>query len=75
MIELLIEREGGVARTVRLREGVFVLGRADTADIVLDDSEVSRRHARLLVDDGDVVVEDLGTQNGTWVGGERVEQP
>jgi len=74
MIELLIEREGGVARTVRLREGVFVLGRADTADIVLDDSEVSRRHARLLVDDGDVVVEDLGTQNGTWVGGERVEQ-
>lgn len=74
MVELVIDRPGGTSRTVRLQGGAYVLGRGDAADVPLDDPEVSRRHARLLIDGDDVVIEDLDTQNGTWVGGERVRQ-
>lgn len=51
----------------------IVVGR-EGADVLLEDPEVSRRHARLIpVENGDLVVEDLDSSNGTWVNGERVE--
>lgn len=46
-----------------------VIGRDIVADIQIDDSAVSRRHARLFVQDGLHIVEDLGSANGTFVGG------
>jgi pSer/pThr/pTyr-binding forkhead associated (FHA) protein len=50
---------------------VLVLGR-QTADLVIEDPQVSRRHA-LVRPAGDVLeVEDLGSRNGTWVNGARV---
>ena len=49
-----------------------VLGRAD-CDIILDDPEASRQHATLEVLGSRVVVTDLGSTNGTFVQGERVE--
>src|SRR4051794_3682570 len=54
-----------------------VLGRDDEADIVLQDpdSMLSRRHARIRLDNGNVVVEDLGSTNGTFVGGEKIAEP
>ncbi len=36
---------------------------------------VSRVHARVRADDGRVLIEDAGSKNGTWVNGERIEQP
>ena len=48
------------------------LGR-DDCDVVLSDPEVSRRHA-LEGPDG-FTIEDLGSTNGTWVNGERIERP
>jgi DNA-binding NtrC family response regulator/pSer/pThr/pTyr-binding forkhead associated (FHA) protein len=60
-------------RVVELQEGreVFV-GRAEPADVIVDDLTISRRHARFAYQDGHVVVEDLGSRNGTWVRGLRV---
>ncbi len=51
-----------------------VLGRDDTADVVLADptGQLSRRHARIRADGGATVVEDLESTNGTFVNGERV---
>jgi pSer/pThr/pTyr-binding forkhead associated (FHA) protein len=74
MVELVINRPGAASRTVRLQGGAYVIGRAEAADIQLDDPEVSRRHARLLVDGDEAVLEDLDTQNGTFVGGEQIRQ-
>ena len=52
-----------------------VLGRGADADIVLQDSFASSRHAR-LVPQGDVVVlEDLGSTNGTYLNGEPLTGP
>jgi hypothetical protein len=57
-----------------LSEGAL-LGRGDEADIVLEDSFASSRHAR-LVPHGDVMVlEDLGSTNGTYLNGEPLRGP
>src|SRR4051794_21079596 len=52
----------------------LVIGRED-AGLVIDDPEISRRHARICPVDGGVMVEDLGSTNGTFVNGERASEP
>jgi phosphoserine phosphatase RsbU/P len=52
-----------------------VLGRGKTADVSLDDPDVSRRHALLRVHDGTGVIVDLTSGNGTFVNGRRVTAP
>jgi hypothetical protein len=51
------------------------VGREQGAGLVIDDGGVSRRHARFLDDDGTIVVEDLGSSNGTFVNGDRISSP
>ena len=50
------------------------IGRQD-GDLVVEDPEVSRRHAVLRRSGGSVVVEDLDSTNGTFVNGERIRSP
>ena len=56
----------------RLGEGDHLVGRELPIDVWLDSGSVSRRHARVTVERGAVWIEDLGTKNGTWVGGQRI---
>jgi phosphoserine phosphatase RsbU/P len=49
----------------------LVVGRSDSVDIVLDDSSVSRRHAKLFRQEGRWYVEDMGSRNGTSLNGKR----
>jgi hypothetical protein len=53
-----------------LRDGV--LGRARDAEVRIDDPSVSRRHARLRLADGRILVTDLGSRNGSWRGRRRL---
>jgi S1-C subfamily serine protease len=54
--------------------GRFVVGRSTECDIVLTDAGVSGRHAEIAIDPrGRVTVADLGSLNGTWVDGERID--
>ncbi len=55
-----------------LREGENVLGRGKDAALRIDSLEVSRRHALLTVTEGRVTIEDLGSSNHTYVGGEKI---
>ena len=55
-----------------LTVGDHVVGREPSADVWIDSSAVSRRHARLRVDGRRVAIEDLGSKNGTWVNGAPV---
>ena len=52
-------------------ESQLVLGRGD-ADIVIDDPEISRRHALMSTRDGAIEIEDLDSLNGTWVNERRI---
>lgn len=51
-----------------------ILGRAPEADLTLRDGGVSRRHAALSAEGAGAVLRDLGSQNGTWVDGQRVRE-
>jgi hypothetical protein len=63
------------SREVRLGEGETIVGRSRHATIFIDDESVSRRHARLTIDGGSVIVEDLGSKNGTTLNGQRLVGP
>jgi DNA-binding winged helix-turn-helix (wHTH) protein len=62
-------------REVTLSEGENLLGRDRQAVVWIDSATVSRRHARIVVTDGEAVIEDLGSRNGTSVGGEKIHGP
>lgn len=58
---------------IRLHEAVF--GRANVSFCVQGDGQISRRHARVLLLDGKVVVTDLRSMHGTSVDGARIDAP
>jgi pSer/pThr/pTyr-binding forkhead associated (FHA) protein len=48
------------------------IGRDINNDIVINDSEISRRHCRLVMTDESYIIEDLGSTNGTWINEQRL---
>ena len=64
--------EGGAQSVYRFENGELYLGRSIENDLRLNSALVSRRHCRLSVQDGEIWLEDLGSANGTVVGGERI---
>lgn len=52
----------------------IVIGRSSELDMVLVEEMVSRKHARIALADGSISIEDLGSTNGTFVNGEKVQQ-
>src|SRR6185503_9419070 len=62
-----------VARLDTLKGGKLTLGRDSSADICVEGSGVSRCHAELYRQGPLYVLRDLGSTNGTWLGGKRVE--
>ena len=58
-----------------LEKDEMFIGREANNDITINDPEVSRRHARLFVQGGNMILEDLGSTNGTSVNGQRLTGP
>jgi len=58
-----------------LRDKPLILGRHPSCDQVLDFPMISSRHARLVRSGASLVVEDLGSTNGTFVNGRRISSP
>jgi hypothetical protein len=52
----------------------LVIGRNPSADVLLPEGYVSRWHAEILVADGRVLLRDLGSRNGTWLGERRLAE-
>jgi hypothetical protein len=69
-----VREPGGSARRVPVTGKPLRIGRAPECELVLKDSRVSRRHARLQARGGVLVLTDLGSTNGTRVNGHRVTE-
>ena len=72
----LVVVEGPLTGTsVTLGEAPVTLGRADDSTVVLTDDYASGKHARLVPVEGAWQLEDLGSTNGTYLGGSKVTAP
>jgi hypothetical protein len=69
---LTIRLPGGQVREFALEQPVITVGRAGDNQLVLEEISVSRRHARLSVESGRLMIEDLGSANGTFIGAQRL---
>lgn len=63
--------ENSTGRRFRLKEGVSIVGR-ENCDVLLMEGTVSRRHAQITVENGLVILMDLGSSNGTQIDGNRI---
>lgn len=78
-----VSPSGGVAeyrlvwgrREIALAPGENLIGRDHAAAAWINDESVSRRHARIVVDEEGARLEDLGSKNGTFLRGRAVEGP
>ncbi|HTA05771.1 MAG TPA: FHA domain-containing protein [Solirubrobacteraceae bacterium] len=74
--QLVVERapghESGMIYDI---DGDLVLGRGERAEIRLEDPFASSRHARIFEQAGAVVIEDLGSTNGTYLNEEVLQSP
>jgi diguanylate cyclase (GGDEF)-like protein len=71
---LLMLSGSNVGEMHKIENDQVVVGRGDKADIRLVDDGISREHIRLVTESGQVWLEDLGSTNGTYCNGERVER-
>ena len=62
-------------REVALAPGENLFGRDEDAVVWIDDALVSRRHARIVIDETGAVLEDLGSKNGTYLRGRESRPP
>lgn len=75
LCRLATDGTGRVLAVEALPAGGGVLGRAADADVFVDGNDVSRHHARVVpVAGGGWLIEELGTTNGVWVDGQRVDR-
>ncbi|HEY1959959.1 MAG TPA: GGDEF domain-containing protein [Polyangiaceae bacterium] len=70
---LIVLQGSNVGEMYRLEAGESVLGRGTAATIRLGDDGISRRHARVIVENNAVRIEDLGSSNGTLVNGQLIQ--
>jgi pSer/pThr/pTyr-binding forkhead associated (FHA) protein len=73
--QLLVTAGSLAGTSVGLTDQQITIGRADDATLVLSDDYASTRHARLFPQDGQWLVEDLGSTNGTYLDRQKVTQP
>ena len=72
----LVVTEGGLAGTrIGLTGAPVLIGRANDSTLVLTDDYASTRHARISLQDGMWIVEDLGSTNGTYLGNRKLDGP
>jgi len=70
----LVLLEPGNQTKCPLDQDLLTIGRSESADIHIEGDFISRIHARVLRIGMEMVVEDAGSRNGTWVNGEQVQR-
>ena len=71
---LVMFRDGGDNRLFPVKKQTTVIGRRQDCDLRIAVGDVSRKHCRLLLGPDQVEIEDLGSSNGTFVNGSKIER-
>lgn len=72
---VLIANNGPLNGQQWIIEGTLVIGRDAECDIVIPDRQVSRQHARITKSINGVILEDLGSKNGTFLNNQALSEP
>src|SRR4051794_21661918 len=72
--QLVIVRGRGATETITLGDGVTTVGRQDECQLRIKSSQVSRKHCEIFEKKGLLLVKDLGSSNGTFVNGKRIQE-
>lgn len=72
-VVLVMFRGEGERRSFSITRDVTIVGRREDCDFRIPLGEISRKHCRIIKDDETLKVEDLGSSNGTFHNGERVQ--
>src|SRR3954447_14299223 len=73
-IVLVMFRSDGERRSFSMARDMTVIGRREDCDLRIPLGEVSRKHCRILRDGDSLKLEDLGSSNGTFLNGQRVQE-
>jgi hypothetical protein len=72
---LTVRRGPGAGRRFDIGAPAITIGRSEQCDFPVNDTWMSRQHARIIWSGTEYLVEDLGSTNGTYVNGERIQWP
>ena len=67
----IVNEEG---ESEKVDKDIFIIGRSSKCDLVINSVKVSREHAIITRERGEYYIEDLGSANGTWYKGEKIEK-
>jgi pilus assembly protein CpaF len=73
--EIVVSEKAGPGQRLELGSDDITVGRAEENDICLPRRNISKKHTRIAVEGGAVVVSDLASTNGTWVNGRKLDAP
>ena len=73
-VVLVMFRNDGERRSFSVVRNMTVIGRREDCDLRIPVGDVSRKHCRLVRTDDGIRIEDLGSSNGTYVNGERIQE-
>ena len=74
MLKLIIWQKNSSLLEYPLDKEKFIIGRASENDVVLNDVSVSRKHAQINVNDDKFEILDLGSKNGVYLNGEKIDR-
>src|SRR5205823_6073925 len=69
----IVKGPSGVEKAYPMKSITVTIGRSDQCDIAVKDSSMSGKHAEISKINGEIRVKDLGSANGIWLNGERVD--
>jgi pSer/pThr/pTyr-binding forkhead associated (FHA) protein len=71
---LVMFRNDGERRSFSISRDMMVIGRRQDCDLMIPLGEISRKHCRIIRDDDTLRLEDLGSSNGTFHNGRRIQE-
>ena len=73
--KMIVQRADGSVKEFTLKPGVNVIGRLSSCDIQIADDYISGRHARIIIKNEKILVEDLGSRNKTFIDNKEINAP